>query len=192
MLTTSFGGLAMTPSMSNAALVTALFKNAADVERAYDTALSRGYACDDINLVLSEETRRKYFNVDQVETGLADKAADSTEKKQTAAAKIGGPAGGTVATIAPALAAIGSAALLPGLIFAGPIAVALAAGGAVALAGGLVTALTNWGIPKGRIEEYESEIREGGVLIGVRARNAADTAYLQNEWQAAGGVLVHA
>ncbi|GFE83603.1 hypothetical protein GCM10011487_56030 [Steroidobacter agaridevorans] len=182
----------MAPSIGNAAIVTALFKNAAGVERAYDTALARGYSRDDINLVLSEQTRRKYFNVDQVETDLAHKAAESTEKKQPAAAKVGGPAGGTAATIAPALAAVGSAALLPGLVLAGPIAIALAAGGAVAIAGGLVTALTNWGIPKGRIEQYESEIRQGGVLIGVQARDDADTAYLQNEWQAAGGVLVRA
>ena len=182
----------MTPSMGNAAIVTALFKSAAGVERAYNTALARGYSRDDINLVLSEQTRRKYFNVDQVETDLAHKAAESTEKKQPAAAKVAGPAGGTAATIAPALAAAGSAALLPGLILAGPVAVALAAGGAVAIAGGLVGALTNWGIPKGRVEEYEAEIRQGGVLVGVQARNDADTAYLQNEWQAAGGVLVRA
>jgi hypothetical protein len=180
----------MTPSIGNAAIVTALFKSASDVERAYDAALSRGYSRDDINLVLSEETRRKYFNIDQVETDLADKAAQSTEKKQPAAAKVGGPIGGTAATIAPALAAVGSAALLPGLILAGPVAIALAAGGAVAIAGGLVTALTNWGIPKGRVEEYESQIRQGGILIGVEARNDADAAYLQTQWQAAGGVLV--
>jgi len=182
----------MTTSIGNAAMVTALFKDTGGVERAYHAALSRGYRTEDINLVLSEETRRKYFNVDQVETELADKAAHSTEKKQPAAAKVGGPAGGTAATIAPALAAIGSAALLPGLILAGPVAIALAAGGAVAIAGGLVTALTDWGIPKARLEEYESEIRRGGVLIGVRARDDADTAYLQNEWQAAGGLLVRA
>ena len=182
----------MTPSIGSAAMVTALFNDAASVERAYNTALSRGYSRNDINLVLSEATRRRYFNIDQVESDLADKAAESTEKKQPAAAKVAGPAGGTVATIAPALAAIGSAALLPGLILAGPVAVALAAGGAVAIAGGLVTALTNWGIPKGRVEEYESEIRRGGVLIGVHTRDDADTAYLQREWQAAGGVLVRA
>ena len=182
----------MTPSMGNAALVTALFKSASGVERAYDAAISRGYSADDINLVLSEETRQKYFNVDQVETDLADKAAESTEKKQRAAAQVGGPIGGTAATIAPALAAVGSAALLPGIILAGPVAIALAAGGAVAIAGGLVTALTDWGIPKGRVEEYESQIRQGGVLIGVKARNDADAADLQKEWQAAGGVLVRA
>jgi hypothetical protein len=182
----------MAPSIGNAAIVTALFKSASGVERAYDAALSRGYSADDINLVLSEETRRKYFNIDQVESDLADKAAQSTEKKQSPAAKVGGPIGGTAATIAPALAAIGSAALLPGLILAGPVAIALAAGGAVAIAGGLVTALTNWGIPKERVEEYESQIRQGGVLIGVKARDDADTAYLQTQWQAAGGVLIRA
>ena len=183
----------MTPAMGNAAIVTALFKNSTGVERAYHAALSRGYRAEDINLVLSEETRRQYFNTDQVETGLANKAAESTEKKQDAPAdKLGGPAGGTAATIAPALAAIGTATLLPGLILAGPIAIALAAGGAVAVASGLIGALTNWGIPKARVEEYESQIRQGGVLIGVQARDDADTSYLQNEWQAAGGVLVHA
>jgi hypothetical protein len=181
-------------------MVTALFHDPSGVERAYDAALSRGYTRDDINLVLSEETRRRYFTEGQVEQELADKAAQSTEgsqqtlseKKQSAASKLGGPAGGTAATIAPALAAIGSATLLPGLIFAGPIAVALAAGAAVGVAGGLIGALTNWGIPKARVEEYESQIRQGGVLIGVKTRSDADTAYLQNEWQAAGGSLLRA
>lgn len=186
----------MAPSIGNAALVTALFSDATGVERAYEKAVSRGYSRDEINLVLSEETRRRHFTVGQVETELADKAAESTEKgtekKQPTASKLGGPAGGTAATIAPALAAIGSATLLPGLIFAGPIAVALAAGAAVGVAGGLIGALTNWGIPKGRVEEYESQIRSGGILIGVHTKSDADTAYLQNEWQAAGGTLVRA
>lgn len=182
----------MAPSIGSAAIVTALFKDAAGVDRAYHAALSLGYERHDINLVLSEETRRQHFNVDQVESDLAEKAAESTEEKHSAADKMGGPVGGTAATIAPALAAIGSAALLPGLVLAGPIAIALAAGGAVAIAGGLVTALTNWGLPQGRVEEYESEIRQGGVLIGVKARSDADAAHLQNEWRAAGGVLVHA
>ncbi|MDY6948509.1 MAG: DUF1269 domain-containing protein [Pseudomonadota bacterium] len=186
----------MAPSIGNAAIVTALFKDAAGVERAYDAALSRGYGRDDINLVLSEDTRLRHFAVNQVAGDLADKAAESTEqsteKKQTAASKLAGPAGGTAATLAPALAAIGSAALLPGLIFAGPIAVALAAGAAVGVAGGLVGALTNWGIPKTRVEEYEAQIRNGGILIGVHAKSDDDATHLQNEWQAAGGTLVRA
>ena len=93
--------------------------------------------------------------------------------------------------IAPAIAAVGTVMLLPGLIFAGPIAVALAAAGTVGVAGGLLGALTNWGIPKSRVEEYEAHIREGGVLIGVKPRSEDDARYLRKEWIAAGGTSVH-
>lgn len=184
----------MAPSIGNAAMVTAVFNDPSGVERAYEAALSRGYSSDDINLVLSEATRRRHFTEQQVEGELADKAAESTEKstekKQHAAARLGGPAGGTAATIAPALAAIGSATLIPGLIVAGPIAVAFAAAAAVGVAGGLIGVLTNWGIPKSRVEEYETQIRQGGILIGVKTKSEADTTHLRNEWQSAGGTLV--
>lgn len=177
-------------ALGNTVFVTAVFKDSAGVERAYNAALARGYRPDDINLVMSEETRGRHFSIDQVATGLADKAIKSTEKKPADATELGGPAGGTAATLAPALAAIGTATLLPGLILAGPIAVALAAGAAVGIAGGLIGALTNWGIPKTHVTDYENQIRQGGVLIGVKSRSEEDTTYLQNEWQAAGGTLV--
>lgn len=182
----------MSSTASSAALVTALFKEASGVERAYRAALARGYEKDEINLVLSEETRRRHFNVDQVPSGLADKAAESTEKKRSVASELGGPTGGTAATIAPAIAAAGTAALFPGLILAGPVAVALTAAAAVGLAGGLVGALTNWGIPKSRVEGYEQSIRDGGILVGVKARTAEDARQLQQDWTEAGGEAVSA
>jgi hypothetical protein len=160
------------------------------VERAYQAAIARGYSPDEINLVLSEETRRRYFNIDQVPSDLAEKAAEATEKKRSAAKELGGPTGGTAATIAPALAAAGTAALLPGLILAGPVAIALTAAAAVGVAGGLVGALTNWGIPKGRVEQYEQSIRDGKILIGVKARSEDDARQLQQEWAAVGGQAV--
>ena len=180
----------MAASIGNAAILTAVFKDAAGVERAYHATLARGYAPGDINLVMSEETRRRHFNADQVATDLADKATTSTEKKHPSGQELGGPAGGTAATLAPALAAAGAAALLPGLILAGPIAVALVAAGAVAVAGGVAGALTNWGVPKTRVAEYESHIRQGGILIGVKPRSEEDARALRQEWQSAGGTLV--
>lgn len=180
----------MSLTASGSTLVTALFKEGSGVERAYRCAVARGYAPDEINLVLSEETRRRFFNTTQVSSDLADKAAESTEKKRSAATALGGPAGGTAATIAPAIAAAGAATLLPGVILAGPIAVALTAAAAVGVAGGLVGALTNWGIPKTRVEQYEQSIRDGGILIGVKARSEEDARELQREWAAAGGVAV--
>jgi hypothetical protein len=180
----------MAASIGSAAIVTAVFKDAAAVERAYHATLARGYAPGDISLVMSEETRRQHFNADQVATDLADKAATSTEKKHPSAQELGGPAGGTAATLAPALAAAGTAALLPGLILAGPIAVALVAAGAVAVAGGVAGALTNWGVPKTRVQDYEAHIHQGGILIGVNPRSEEEARALRQEWQSAGGTLV--
>ena len=180
----------MSSTASSAALITALFKDGSGVERAYNSALARGYSPDEINLVLSEETRRRHFNIDQVPSGLAEKAAEATDAKRSAAKDLGGPKGGTAATIAPALAAAGAAALLPGLIVAGPVAIALAAAATVGVAGGLIGALTNWGIPKGRVEQYENSIRDGNILIGVKARSDQDAIELQQEWAAAGGQAV--
>jgi hypothetical protein len=181
----------MASATSNVEIVTALFKDVAGVERAYQAALARKYTQDDINLVLSEETRLRHFTASQVTSGLADKAAESTEEKSPDATELGGPMGGTAATIAPALAAVGTVALIPGLILAGPIAVALVAAATVGIAGGLIGALTNWGIPKARVEEYEAQIRQGGILIGVKPRSEEDARHLQQEWTAAGGTLVH-
>lgn len=172
-------------------LVTALFMDADGVERAYEAALARGYDSSAINLMLSEETRQRHFARGQVDAQLASKAAESTEDStKSDATELGGPAGGTAATIAPAAAAIGTALLLPGLILAGPVAVALTAAGAVGVTGGLVGALTNWGIPRNRVEDYEAHIREGGILIGVKARSDDDAAELRDAWVAAGGRMV--
>jgi hypothetical protein len=172
------------------AMITALFSRAADTERAYRATMALGYATTEIDLVLSEETRQQHFTLGEVSAGLARKAKESTEHKPPDATELGGPAGATAGTIAPAAAAVGTALLLPGLILAGPIAVALAAAGAVGVAGGLAGALTNWGIPKGRVEAYEKQIREGGILMGVKPKSAEDATELAIQWESAGGVMV--
>jgi hypothetical protein len=183
-------------SGSASAMVTALFRDATSTERAYEATLARGYSPDDINLLMSEETRQRTFTAGRVHSALAEKARQSTERPTTEkpaaldADETGGPVGGTVGTIAPAAAAVGTALLLPGLIFAGPVAIALIAAGTVGVAGGLIGALTHWGIPKTRVEEYESQIRDGGVLMGVKARSAEDVAWLTEAWAKAGGTLI--
>lgn len=180
-------------SGSAPAMVTALFRDAASTERAYEATLARGYDPDDINLLMSEETRQRKFTAGRVHSALAEKARQSTERPTTEkpgtldADETGGPVGGTVGTIAPAAAAVGMALLLPGLILAGPVAVALAAAGAVGVAGGLIGALTHWGIPKTRVEEYEGQIRDGGVLIGVKPKSVEDATWLMQEWTRQGG-----
>lgn len=173
-----------------AEIVTALFDEAANVERAYDAARKLGYQSDEINLMLSDDTRERLFSSSSPLAARAETPDSSDESTTRTADELGGPAGGTAGTLAPAAAAIGAALLIPNLVLAGPIAIALAAAGAVGVAGGLMGALTHWGIPKHRVETYEQHIRNGGVLIGVKPHSSEDTQRLTSAWRACGGRLL--
>jgi hypothetical protein len=173
--------------------VTGLFRDRESAERAYQSVVARGYDTSDITLVMSDETRSRFFTAaDQPDTDLSDKAADD-DAENKAAARLGGPLGGTLGTIGAALAALGTVLVLPGLgiVVAGPIAAALTAAGSVGLAGGLISALTHWGIPKERIEPYEAGVRAGEILMGVLPRTEDDALYFQQQWKASGGRHIH-
>ena len=62
----------------------------------------------------------------------------------------------------------------------------MTAAGAAAVTGGLIGALHDWGIPKERIDRYEAAIKDGGILLGVKARSENDAQLFEREWQAIG------
>lgn len=98
----------------------------------------------------------------------------------------GHPVWGTDAVAGGALAAIAVAATVAipgvGLIVAGPIAAALAGAGAGAVTGGVIGALVGAGIPEERVKVYESGLKEGGIVMGVKPRTPEDQAYFEREW----------
>jgi hypothetical protein len=167
--------------------LTGLFPDRASAERAYQGAVDRGYTSSDVDLVMSDETRKRHFGDDKGrETELGNKAAEG--------AGVGAGIGGAVGAIAAALAAAGTTLAVPGLglVVAGPLAAALAGAGAGGAAGGLVGALVGWNIPEERVKEYESGVRNGGILMGLRPRNDADAAHLEEHWRTqSGGQAVH-
>jgi hypothetical protein len=165
--------------------VTALFRSPDAAERAYRAALALGYEDADINVVVSDATRDQLLT-DARPPNLSSNAAESAEKP-VKGADLGGPTGGTFGTIAPVIAAVGTAVLIPGLVFAGPIAIALTAAGAVGVASGLVGALKDWGIPQERVQDYETSVRDGAILLGVKARSADEAQRLEQEWHKEGG-----
>ena len=165
--------------------VTALFRSPDAAERAYRAAVALGYKDADINLVVSDETRERLLS-DTRHPKLSGNAAESAEKPAKGA-DLGGPTGGTFGTIAPVIAAVGTAVLIPGLVFAGPIAIALTAAGAVGVASGLVGALKDWGIPQERVQDYETSVRDGAILLGVKARSAEEAQRLEQAWHQEGG-----
>jgi hypothetical protein len=162
-------------------MVTGLFADRASAERAFQSASSRGYGKDDVNLVMSDETRKRHFATETgAKTDLGTKAAEG--------AGVGGAIGGTLGAILGAIAALGTSIAIPGLgvIIAGPLAAGLAGAGAGALTGGLVGALVGWGIPQEHAKRYEAGIKSGGIVMGVRPRSDEDAEYLEGEWASSG------
>jgi hypothetical protein len=168
--------------MADTPYVTGVFRDRDSAERAYQSAVERGYGSDEMNLVMSDETRKRHFgHTDGRETELGNKAAEG--------AGVGAGIGGAIGAVAAAVAAVGTTIALPGLglVIAGPVAAALAGAGAGGAAGSLVGALVGWGIPEERVKEYESDIREGGILMGVRPRSEEDAEHIRTRWSNVGG-----
>jgi len=167
-------------------MVTGLFRDSKSVDRAYQSVAKRGYDTGDINVVMSDDTRKRYFSDDRhIKNEHGNKAAEGGE--------LGGPTGGTIGMLIPVLVAAGAFLAFPvlGLVVAGPVAASLAGAGAAGLAVGLIGTLSDWGIPEERIKQYEAGIHDGGILMGVKPRSDQDALYIEQQWKASGGQHVH-
>ncbi|MFD2907590.1 hypothetical protein ACFSX9_02465 [Flavobacterium ardleyense] len=158
-------------------MLTGMFSDRESTENAYNTLHERGYAKDDINLLMSDETRKKYYTDVHDTSELGTKAAEG--------AGTGSAIGGTIGAIVGVIAAIGTSVAIPGLglIIAGPLAAGLAGAGAGGITGGIVGALVGSGIPEDRAKIYESGIKEGHVVLGVNPKNDIDADYLEDNWK---------
>ncbi|WP_335339484.1 hypothetical protein [Hymenobacter sp. PAMC 26628] len=162
-----------------------IFRDRDSAEKTYNSLHSRGYGKDDVNLLMSDETRKTHFGDDTAHTDLGDKAMEG--------AGVGSAIGGTAGAIIGAIAAIGTSVALPGLglIIAGPLAAALAGAGAGGLTGGLVGALVGSGIPEEHAAEYEEGVNNGGIVMGVKPRNAEDAKYFEDEFRRNNGDKIY-
>lgn len=152
---------------------TEIFKDQESAEKAYQDALDAGYTAKDINVMMSEDSRRKYYDSVLVKEG----------SKASQGVAVGGATGAAVGGIVAAIAAIGTSLIIPGLglIVAGPIAAGLAGAGAGSIAGGLVGALIGWGIPEDKAKVFESGIKSGGIVLGVNETNT--NSNLSSTWE---------
>jgi hypothetical protein len=94
------------------------------------------YLADVINVLMTEEGRKRHFSDGAPTTELGNKALEG--------AGVGGGIG--------------------------------------AGAGGAIGALVGAGIPEARVKEYESGLKEGGIVMGVKSRTPEDRAYFDREW----------
>lgn len=171
---------------SQNSMLTGLFNDRESTERAYTSLKDRGYTDDDINLMMSDQTRDTWFADNEVaDTELGSKALEG--------AGAGSAIGGTLGAIIGGIAAIGTSVVLPGvgLVVAGPIIAALTGAGAGGLTGGLVGALIGSGIPEERAKLYDEGIRNGGAVVGVNPRNDEDASHFENEWKGYNGQHIY-
>jgi hypothetical protein len=83
-------------SKERSRVVTGMFRDRDDAERAYQSITSRGYDTSDVNLLMSEDTRKKHFSSDKrAETELGNKALEGAG----AGAGIGGTIGAILAVM---------------------------------------------------------------------------------------------
>lgn len=143
----------------------ASFDTADQAATAFNTLTETDFTENDVSVLATESTRDQFVqqtNADKDDVGVGEGALK------------GAVTGGLIGLIVSAvpIAIVG----LPSLIVIGPLAAALGLTGIAAtttgattgaVVGGLVGALDNLGVDKDRAEEYETVIREGGVLLSV-------------------------
>jgi len=165
-------------------LITCLFNNSINAGKAYNSALKLGYTKDEINVLMTEETKKKHNKGANAEDTPTDEAIKG--------AGVGGSLGVTTGVITGAIMAIGTLLVISGfgLIIAGPLAIGLAGASAGGIAGGLVGALINIGVPESHAKIYEDEIKNGSILVGLIPHSEADKKLLEAEWNNYEGILL--
>ncbi len=173
------------PDSNKRTILTGMFSDRDSTERAYETLSERGYTKDEINLIMSDDTRKKHYSDKDDDSELGTKAAET--------AGTGSAIGGTIGAIVGVIAALGTSLVIPGLglIIAGPLAAGLAGAGAGGITGGLIGALVGSGIPEERAKVYESGIKDGHVVLGVHTRNDEDAEYFEQQWKSNKGQNIY-
>ena len=158
-------------------VISAVFQDRYDAIEAHSFIKSLGYADSEINVLMSDSTRKKF------EEDKDTRHAAGTMGLEGVAT--GGMIGTAVGATAAAIAAIGTTVLVPGLgiLVAGPVLAALAGGGAGAVTGGLIGGLVGLGIPESNAQAYEAALKNGGVVIGVSSRDSKDLSKIRQRFE---------
>jgi len=158
-------------------LMTSSFRDRESAERAYNSIAARGYTSDEIHVLMTDETRKRLFDQDGEKSDMGNNAMKG--------AGVGGAVGGAIGATLMGILAAAAAVTVPvaGLVIAGPLAGVVAGGAAGMATGGLVGMLVGAGIPEERARSYETDLKAGGIVLGVMPRHDADSFYFENDWQ---------
>jgi hypothetical protein len=162
-------------------LLVGLFHTREAAEEAYDDLRYAGYSEDEINVVMTNETRERLYPFETKSRDTGSELGNKAVEGMGTGATIGGVVGG----IAGAIVALGSNLIIPGLglVIIGPIAGAIAGLGAGGVAGGLIGALIGSGIPEEKAKIINRELDEGKILLSVDPHNNDDILHFSRKWE---------
>jgi hypothetical protein len=163
-------------------MVTAMFRDRLQAEAAWEWLHGQGYTNQEMNVLMSEATKTRYYSDKKGSMGASSHAAEGAVAGGAVGTAVG--AGGAAVAVAAGLAAVASATIPGlGLVIAGPVVAALMGGGAGAVAGGLIGGLIGLGIPESNARAYEKALKEGGIVIGVTPHNAKSASAIKDKFR---------
>jgi len=159
--------------------VAGIFDNKMVADKAVAELLDAGFTKDNISLIMSEETKKKFFR-------STDDEANRTAKGATAGAAMGVALGALIAglTAAGTIVTSGGALLLTG-----PMVAILSGAGAGGVAGGLVGALVRAGFAADEAGRFEEEIKRGKAVVVVHAESEEKASRAKVALQHSGAML---
>lgn len=165
--------------------VVAIFSEKRSADQAYGLLKALGYPEDQINVLMSDETRLMYFGaphlkVEVVGVGMRERPAIAAAVGTGTGALLGAMLGAAVTLAFPGV----------GLVVVGPLAATLLGAGFGGMTGGLMGSLIGVGIPESHAKAYEEKIKQGKIILGVNPRSGTEEQKIIDGWRAAGGDLI--
>lgn len=155
-------------------VITCIFDSVEDAETACTELIKRGYKPGEITVIMSDETRDRYFGHHKHEPKI-DPAINTPAETGVDTA---------IEAMVGIVAALGSLVAVPGigLIVGGPLMTGLSEENRDKLYSGVTETLIDAGIPEEQAIYYENSLVDGGIVIGVAPRNSEDRKAIVDEW----------
>jgi hypothetical protein len=166
--------------------LTGVFTDRSSAEHAYDVLKGLGYSEDDINVLMSDEARVRYFPAPGFKGRVV---GDDLSSGPGLGGIIGAGTGGALGAILAAAASLAIPGV--GVVVAGPLAAVLTGAALGGLSGGLLGSLVGVGMPEERAKFYEDKINKGNILIAVNPRSDEDEKRIIQEWRNVSGEIIH-
>ena len=165
--------------------VVGFFTDGAAGESAYTLLKELGYGENEINVLLSDESKKLYFP----DPGFRGEAVGATA---TSGPAVGAAVGAGTGVVLGGMLGVAAVIALPGigLLALGPLAAIVTGSGFGGLSGGLLGSLLGVAIPEDQANAYEDKLRKGNILIGVSPRSSEDRQKIINEWDLLGAEIV--